>query len=188
MTSPASPQYMRPRTAISWRLVESLTESLTQTQFSEQRSLEDVVYDDTALEETLRNAHRVHVYHSQREGLSDGQSSSSVSEGTMRSVVGRTGRSVVEKGKELNTEHVQIRTLLDRQRKHILADCKVEIKRHEVQENYDRRKQKSETFESQQEELIALKQKNFKDETNNFFMHSFLVRNWEFREARDKSQ
>ena len=34
--------------------VESLTESLTQPQFSEQRFLEDVDYDDTALEEMLR--------------------------------------------------------------------------------------------------------------------------------------
>ena len=63
--------------------VESLTESLTQPQFSEQRFLEDVDYDDTALEEMLREAHRVHVYHFQREGLSVGQSSSSVSELTV---------------------------------------------------------------------------------------------------------
>ena len=62
--------------------VESLTESLTQPQFYEQRFLEDVDYDDTALEEMLHNAHRVHVYHSQREGLSVVQSSSSVSERT----------------------------------------------------------------------------------------------------------
>ena len=44
--------------------VESLTESLTQPQFSEQRFLEDVDYDDTALEEMRHNAHREHVYHS----------------------------------------------------------------------------------------------------------------------------
>ena len=63
--------------------VESYTESLTHPQYSEQRFLEDVDYDDTALEEMLHNAHRVHVYHSQREGLSVGQSSSSsVSERT----------------------------------------------------------------------------------------------------------
>ena len=55
--------------------VESLTESLKQSQFSEQRFLEDVDYDDTALEDMLHNAHQVHVYHSQREGLSVGQSS-----------------------------------------------------------------------------------------------------------------
>ena len=44
--------------------VESLTESLTQPQFSEQRFLEDVDYDDAALEKMLHNAHREHVYHS----------------------------------------------------------------------------------------------------------------------------
>ena len=44
--------------------VESLTESLTQPQFSEQRFLEDVDYDDASLGEMLHNAHREHVYHS----------------------------------------------------------------------------------------------------------------------------
>ena len=47
--------------------VESLTESLTQPQFSDQRFLEDVDYDDTVLEEVLHNAHRVHVYHYSRD-------------------------------------------------------------------------------------------------------------------------
>ena len=37
--------------------VESLTESLTEQQLPEQRFLEDVDYDDTALEEMLYNAH-----------------------------------------------------------------------------------------------------------------------------------
>ena len=73
--------------------VESLTESLTEQQFPEQRFLEDVDYDDAALEEMLHNAHR--------EGLSVGQSSSSVSERTGRSVVERTGRPVVASGQEL---------------------------------------------------------------------------------------
>ena len=41
--------------------VASFTESLTQQQFSEQRFLEDVDYDDAALEEMLYNAHREHV-------------------------------------------------------------------------------------------------------------------------------
>ena len=45
--------------------VESFTESLTQPQFPEQRFLEDVDYDDIAVEEMLHNAHRVHVDHSQ---------------------------------------------------------------------------------------------------------------------------
>ena len=101
---------------------ESFTESLTHPQFSEQRFLEDVDYDDTALEEMLHNAHRVHVYHSQREGLYVGQSSLSVSERTGRPVVGRTGRSVVEGGRDLNVGNAQIGTLLDRQKEQILAE------------------------------------------------------------------
>ena len=107
--------------------VESLTESLTEQRLPEQRFLEDVDCDDAALEETLYNSHREHVYHSQREGLSVGQSSSSMSERSGRPVVERSGRPVVERGQELNTEHAQIRTLLDRQREQILADFQAVI-------------------------------------------------------------
>ena len=60
--------------------VESLTKSTTGQRFSEQRFFVDVVYDDATIGEMLFNAHRVHVYHSQREGLSVGPSSSSVSD------------------------------------------------------------------------------------------------------------
>ena len=91
--------------------MSSPSQSLTQQQFPEQRFLEDVDYDNAALEEMLENAHREHVYHSQREGLSVGQSSSSVSERTVRPVVERTGQPVVETGQEQNLEHAQIRTL-----------------------------------------------------------------------------
>ena len=52
--------------------MSSLTESMTQHQFSEQRFLEDADHDDAALEEMLYNAHREHFYHFQREGLSIG--------------------------------------------------------------------------------------------------------------------
>ena len=64
--------------------VESLTESMT-----EQRFLEDVNYDDAAIGEMLYKENREQVYHSQREGLSIGQSSSS-------SVSDRSGQPVVE--------------------------------------------------------------------------------------------
>ena len=103
--------------------VESLRESQTQPQFSERRFLEDVDYDDTALEEMLHNAHRVHFCHSQREGLCVGQSSPSVSERKVRHVVERTGRLVRPNGQELNVGNAQIRTLLDRQKEQILAEC-----------------------------------------------------------------
>ena len=76
---------------------------------------------------------REQVYHSQREGLSVGQSSSSVSDDQGKPVVENVakkpreiGATVVETCQELNTEHAQIRTLLDRQREQILADCQAE--------------------------------------------------------------
>ena len=38
-----------------------------------------------------------------------------------------------------NFESEQVRTLLDRQREQILADCQAEIQKHEFQADYDRR-------------------------------------------------
>ena len=79
----------------------------------------------------------------------------SVSQRTVRPVVERTVRPVVERGQELNTEHAQIRTLLDRQKEQILAERQAEIKKHEFQANYHRGSIQffCETIESQQEEL-----------------------------------
>ena len=88
-------------------LTETYVE-FNQESMTEQRILEDVDYDDAAIGEMLFKAYREQVYHSQREGLSVGQSSSSMSD--------RTGQPVVETGQELNLEHAQIRTLLNRQR------------------------------------------------------------------------
>ena len=59
--------------------VEFNQESMTEQRFPEQRFTEDVDYDDAAIGEMLFNAYREQVYHSQREGLSFGQSSSSMS-------------------------------------------------------------------------------------------------------------
>ena len=97
------------------------------------------MYDDTALEDMLHEAHRVHVYHTQREGFSVGQSSSSMSERTERSVGERTGRPVGPIGQDLNVANAQSRILLDRQKELILAECQAEIKKHEFQANCDRR-------------------------------------------------
>ena len=95
---------------------------MTEQRFPEQRFLEDVDYDDTAIGEMLFEAYREQVYHAQREGLSLGQSSSS-------SMSDRTGQFVVETGQEQNLEQAQIRTLLDRQREQIFADFQAEIKK-----------------------------------------------------------
>ena len=108
--------------------VDSYTESLTHPQFSEHGFLEDVEYDDTALEDMLREAHRVHVYHSQREGLSVGQSSSSMSERSGRSVGERTGRPVGPIGQELNVANAQIRTLVDRQKEQIWPNARRKLR------------------------------------------------------------
>ena len=121
-------------------------------------------YDDAAIGQMLFNAYRGQVDHSEREGLSSGLSSSSMSQDrTGQPVVNndqghdRTGQPVVE-GHEIqrqNYEKEQIRTLLDRQREQILADYQAEIRKHEFQADYDRRsiQKLSETIESQQEEL-----------------------------------
>ena len=142
---------------------ESFTESLTHAQFSEEKFLEDVEYDDAALEEMLQNAQRTHVYQSKRESLSVGQSSSSVFERTERSVREQTKRPVRPSGQELNIGNAQIRTLLDKRKKQILAERRTEIKKHDFQADYDRRnvRKLSEIVESHlhKKNFIALKQK-----------------------------
>ena len=40
---------------------------------------------------------------------------------------------------ESSSQDAQIRTLLDKQKEQILAECQAEIRRHEFQANYDRR-------------------------------------------------
>ena len=119
----------------------------------------------------LYNAHQEHVYHSQREGLTVGLSSASVSD--------RTGRPVVERG----------RIVLDRQREQIIADSQAEIKRHEFQANCDRRKipKSSETLESQQEELHRAQAAELQRRDQQLYSQ-VLQQNWESREARDKSR
>ena len=161
--------------------VESYTESLTHPQFSEQGFLEDVEHDDTALEDMFQEAHRVHVYHSQREGLAVGQSSSSVSERTERSVGERTGRLVRPSGQELNVANA-------RQREQILAECQAETKKHEFQADYDRRsvRKLSENIESQQEHHRAQAEERHRRDQQ--LLHERLLKqNWDPREAHEKS-
>ena len=105
---------------------------MTEQRFSEQRFPEDMDYDEAAIGQMLFYAYRRQVDHSEREGLSSGLSSSSMSQDrTGQPVVNsdkshdRTGQ-LVEEGHEIqrqNSESEQIRTLLDRQSEQILADC-----------------------------------------------------------------
>ena len=96
--------------------------------FSDKVSSADSDYDDAALEDMLHQAHRAQAYHSLREDLSVILSSSSTSDRTGRPVGERTGRP----GEQRNQE-AQIRTLLDKQKEQILAECQARINQHEFQ-------------------------------------------------------
>ena len=162
--------------------VESYTESLTSPPFSKQGFPEDIEYDDAALEEMLDNTHREHVYHSQREGLSVCQSSSSVSERTRRLVGERPVESI---GQELNVANAQIRTLLDRQKERILAECRAEIKKHEFQADYDRRSllKLGAIVESQREELHCAQAEELQRRDQQLLRERLLQQNSELRDA-----
>ena len=90
---------------------------------------------------------------------------------------------------ELNTENAQIRTLLDRQREQILADCQAEIRRHEFQANYDRTsvQKLSDTIESQQEELHRAQAEELHRRDQQLLHGQLLKQNWDLRESQKKS-
>ena len=112
--------------------VEPYTELLDSSPlFSDKVSSADADYDDAALEGMLHEAHRVHSHHFLREDLSVSLSSSSMSDRTVRSVGDRTGRPAEQRNQE-----AQIRTLLDKQKEQILAECQARINRHEFQAAY----------------------------------------------------
>ena len=88
-----------------------------------------------------------------------------------------------------NSENEQIRTLLDRWREQILADCQAEIRKHECQADYDRRRiQKlNETIESQQEELHRAQAEKRRRRDQQLPHEQLLKQNWDLREAHEKS-
>ena len=135
----------------------------------------------------LREAHRVHVYHSQREGLSVGQSSS-VSERTGRSVGERRERPAESSSQELNVANAQIRTLLDRQKR--ANSLRVSgKKKHEFQADHDRRsvRKLGEIIESQQEELHCAQAEELQRRDQQLLHERLLQQNLELREAHQKS-
>ena len=134
--------------------VEPYTELLDSPPlFSNKVSSADPDYADTALEDMLHQAHRAHACHSLREDLSVSlSSSSSMSDRTGRPVGDGTVRPVEQRNQE-----AQIRTLLDKQKEQILAECQARINRHEFQAAYDRRSllKLGEIVDSQQEEISS---------------------------------
>ena len=131
----------------------------------------------TALEGMLCEAHRVHSHHSLREALSVSLSSS-MSDRTGRPVGDRTGRPV-----EQRNQDAQIRTLLDKQKEQILAECQATINRHEFQAAYDRRSllKLGEIIESQQEELHCARAEEVQQRDQHLLQEQLLQQNLELR-------
>ena len=128
-------------------------------------------------------ADQQHVHHSQREGLSVGQSSSSVSE--------RTGRPVGERGRDLLSQVVRMHRLelCWTQKERILAECQAEINRHEFQTAYDRRSllKLGEIVESQREVLHCAQAEELQRRDQQLLQGQLLQQNLELREAHQKS-
>ena len=100
-------------------------------------------------------------------------------ERTGRSVGEPTGRLVRPSGQELNVANAQIRTLLDRQKEQILAECQATIKKHKFQANYDRRsvRKLSEILESLQEERHCLQAEEFQRRDQQLLHERLLQQN-----------
>ena len=89
-----------------------------------------------------------------------------------------------------NSENEKIRTLLERQREQILADCQAEIRKHEFQAEYDRRsvQKLNETIESQQEEICCAHQGDERRRQDQQPLHEQLLKqDWDPHEAHEKS-
>ena len=162
----------------------------TQESLTEQRFTQDLDYDDITIGQTLFNAHRRRADHSEEEDLSSCLSSSMSHDRTVKPVVCRDISHA--QGHEIqrqNTKSEQIRTLMDRQREQILGECQAEIRKHEFQADYDRRrKQKlSETIESQQEELHRAQAGERRRQDHQLLHEQLLKQNWDLREAHEKS-
>ena len=150
------PQVMSPRTTTSWWLVSSPSQSPWPTHSSPSNGSSRMWITMTP------RSRRCFITHTEYTSITPSEKAClSVSRcrpcpNTRGDPLWREqGDLLWQSGQELNVEHAQIRTLLDRQREQILAECQAEIKKHEVQANYDRRsvQQLSEIIESQQEEL-----------------------------------
>ena len=112
-----------------------------------------------------------------------------MSERTERSVGERTGRPVRPSGQELNVANAQIRTLLDRQKEQILAECQAEIKKHEFQADYDRRSvwKLGEIVECQRREIYRAQADEQRRQDQQLLHERLLQKNSELREAHHKS-
>ena len=115
-------------------------EPYTQESSVEQRCPNDFDYDDVTIGQALSSslftqereddACRRRAYHSQKEGWSSSQSSSVSHDRTGRPVVKPFDSQIssVQDIQRHSSESEQIRTLLERHKEQILADCQAEIR------------------------------------------------------------
>ena len=96
----------------------------------------------------------------------------------------RTGRPVEQRNQE-----AQIRTLLDKQKEQILAECQARINRHEFQAAYDRRSllKLGEIVDSQQEEFHLARAEEVQQRDQQLLQGQLLHQNLEIREAHQRS-
>ena len=84
-----------------------------------------------------------------------------------------------------NSESELMRTLLDRQREQILADCQAEVRKHEFQADYDRRSF-HETIESQKEEIHRAQADERRWQDHKLLHEQLLEQNRDLREAHER--
>ena len=98
--------------------------------------------------------------------------------------------SSVQEIQRRSSESERIRILLERQREQILADFQAEVRKHELQADYDRRsiQKLNEMIESQKEEICRVHQGNERLRQDYQLLHEQLLKqNWDLREANVKS-
>ena len=97
----------------------------------------------------------------------------------------------IERGDLLSKEcqEAQIRTLLDKQKEQILAECQARINKHEFQAAYDRRSllKLGAIVESQQEELHCARAEEVQQRDQQLLQGQLLQQSLELREAHQRS-
>ena len=90
---------------------------------------------------------------------------------------------------EVDYESQQIRTLLERQKEQILADCQAEIQKHEFQTDYDRRniQKLNQVIQSQRGKICRAQQDERRRQDHQLLDEQLLEQNRDLREAHEKS-
>ena len=139
--------------------------------------------------ERLSDACRRRADHSEEESLSSSLSSSVSHDRTGRPVVCRLVSSARQTQRH-NSENEQIRTLLERRKEQILADCQAAIRKQEFQADHNRSIQKlNGVIESRRGEIYRALQRDEQHQRVQQLLHEqSLEQNLDLRESHEKSQ